>query len=270
MTLKKARGILNSRDFEETMTSSAFPFPQKSSRKTSLIWLGEVDPEGRLLDPSIKDLAYQKEADLVRYRASEMTDEAEVASLIEEATYRTSKAAGEKALSDPASYLYRTYTNLVDTTLRRTVKLFGMESQVLAQIAKSGSDPEATFVNTLTRQKVVECMMRRDVRFGNGIYSVMNWMTSLQKKVRAPTIWASVFAGQRSGRFEDFTVSPQLIDERQYCCSWMTSNLLVNSAKPCSIFWSRPHYTTIPTHNGSVVRVPISCSGSSRTVNRSI
>lgn len=138
--------------------SSAVPFPPKLSRRSNLIWLGEADPEGRPLDPAIKELAYQKEAELARYRANEMTDEAEVASLIEEAVFRTSKAAGERTLADPASYLYCTYTNLVDRILRRTVKAFGMESHVLAQLAKSVSNPEAGLIKDLTRQKVVEAM----------------------------------------------------------------------------------------------------------------
>ena len=87
-----------------------------------------------------------------------MTDEAELASLIEEAVYRTSRMAAERTLKDPASYLFRTYTNLVDKALRRTVKAFGMEAQVLAQVAKSENDPERAIVTSLTRQKVVECM----------------------------------------------------------------------------------------------------------------
>jgi hypothetical protein len=129
----------------------------KSFRRNGLIWLSDVDPEGRRLHPLIKELAYQKQLEFARYRAAEMTDEAEVASLLEEAVYRTSKAAHEKTLDNPASYLFRTYTNLVDRTLRRTVKCFGMESPVLSQLAHSGN-PEHELVKRLTREKVVESM----------------------------------------------------------------------------------------------------------------
>jgi len=107
--------------------SAALPVPRKFSRRTDFIWLGETDPEGRPLDPRIKEVAYQKQVDLARYRADEMTDEAVVASLIEQAVYATSKIASERDLNDPAGYLFRTYTNLVDTTLRRTVEAFGLE-----------------------------------------------------------------------------------------------------------------------------------------------
>jgi hypothetical protein len=138
--------------------SSALPVSPSTRRKASLIWLGDVDPDGHPLQPSIRELAYQKETELARYRASEMTDEAEIASLIEEAVYRTSKAASERAINDPASYLFRTYTNLVDRALQRTVKAFGMESQLLAQIAKSEDDSERALVRGLTRQEVIESM----------------------------------------------------------------------------------------------------------------
>jgi hypothetical protein len=138
--------------------SSALPFNRINSRRRGLIWLGEADPEGLPLNPVIKDLAYRKEADILRYRSDEMTDEAEVASLLEEAAYRTSKAANARQLNDPAGYLYRTYTNLVDQTLRCAVKAFGLEGQVLAQIASSESDVETGLVKSLTRQKVIGSM----------------------------------------------------------------------------------------------------------------
>lgn len=138
---------------------SAVPFPRNHPRGTRLIWLGDVDPEGRPVDPSIKELAYQKQEELARYRAAEMTDQAEVATLIEQAAYRTSKAASERSLEDPAGYLFRTYANLVDRTLRRTIKAFGMEGQILAEIAASSeTDPEDALVKRLTRQRVMESM----------------------------------------------------------------------------------------------------------------
>ncbi len=140
------------------MMSSAISVPPKASRVTDLIWLGEADPDGRPLDPSVKELAYKKQGELARYRANEMTDQAQVASLIEEAAYRTSRVATERCISDPGSYLFRTYTNLVDATLRRTVKLFGIESQVLAEMAKTVGNPEQGIVKDLTRQRVLESM----------------------------------------------------------------------------------------------------------------
>jgi hypothetical protein len=138
--------------------SFAQPFGKRNFRRSGLIWLGETDPDGLPIHPEIKDLAYQKEAEIARYRAEQMTDEAEVASLLEEAVYRTSRAANKKQLSDPASYLYRTYTNLVDQTLRRTIRSFGMEGHVLAQVASSGRNTEQDFVKNLTRRKVVAAM----------------------------------------------------------------------------------------------------------------
>jgi 5S rRNA maturation endonuclease (ribonuclease M5) len=138
--------------------SSALPLNRIDSRRRGLIWLGDADPDGCPLNPAVKDLAYRKEADILRYLANEITDDAEVASLMEEAVYRTSKAANKGQLSDPAGYLYRTYTNLVDHALRRTVKAFGLEGHVLAEMASTGIDTEQRLVKDLTRQRMIDSM----------------------------------------------------------------------------------------------------------------
>jgi hypothetical protein len=141
--------------------SAALPFPRDNHRRpNSLIWLGDADPAGRPLHPIIKDLAYKREPELVRYRSKEMKDKAEVASLIEEAVYRTSKAAFETPLSRPGSYLYRTYVNMVDKKLREAVEAFEMESYLLERIVSidKGNQVEEAAVRRLTRQKVFDSM----------------------------------------------------------------------------------------------------------------
>lgn len=141
--------------------SAAFPFPRDNHRRSkSLIWLGDVDPAGHPLHPVIKDLAYKREPELVRYRSKEMKDKAEVASLIEEAVYRTSKAAFATPLARPGSYLYRTYVNMVDKKLREAVEAFGMESYLLERIVSidKGNQVEEVAVRRLTRQKVFDSM----------------------------------------------------------------------------------------------------------------
>ncbi len=111
------------------------PFPTNPPRRQkSLIWLGDTDPQGRPLHPEIKELAYKKEADLIRYRSSEMTDEAVVASLIEEAVYRASRAAYKFNMSKPGAYLYCTYRRLVDQTLLETINSRYVDDSVLNQI----------------------------------------------------------------------------------------------------------------------------------------
>jgi DNA-directed RNA polymerase specialized sigma24 family protein len=132
------------------------PLPDDSLSR-NIIWLADVDRKGRRLHPLIKAVVAEKQSDLARYRSTEMTDEAEVASLIEEAAYRASAVAHNKTLSNPASYLFRTYANLVDSALRRTIKSFGVEPQVLTQIAHS-EDLESDLINRLTREKLLDSM----------------------------------------------------------------------------------------------------------------
>jgi hypothetical protein len=137
----------------------ALPFPAKNlQRPRSLIWLGDVDPNGHPLHPTIKEIAYKKEPDLVRYRSKEMADKAEVATLIEEAVYSTSRVAFEKPIPHPGTYLFRTYANLVDKKLRKTVGAFEMERHVLESIASSDNHAEEAAVRRLTRQRVFESM----------------------------------------------------------------------------------------------------------------
>lgn len=131
--------------------------PSDNSIRRNSIWLAKVDAKGRRLHPAVEELAYSKEAELARYRADELGDEAHITTLIEEATYRTSEAAFEKTLDDPFAYLFRTYTNLVDRTLRKTIKSFGLEQNILAHLARAES-PENEIINELGRQQILGCM----------------------------------------------------------------------------------------------------------------
>ena len=141
---------------------SSASFSNNNPPRRGLIWLRDPDPDGHPLNPIIKDLAHRKEPEIAAYRASEMRDEAEVANLLEDAVYRTSKVANTREISDPAGYLYRTYANLVDQTLRRTIQAFGLENQVLAEMAISSPDTEQTLVKKLTRQDLIALMGEKE------------------------------------------------------------------------------------------------------------
>ncbi len=141
---------------------SSASFNNSNPPRSGLIWLRDPDPDGHPLNPIIKDLAYRKEPEIAAYRANEMRDEAEVANLLEDAVYRTSKVANTRQISDPAGYLYRTYANLVDQTLRRTIQAFGLENQLLAEVAVSGHDTEQTLVKKLTRQNLIALMGEKE------------------------------------------------------------------------------------------------------------
>src|SRR5947209_4653020 len=106
-----------------------------NSVRRNLIWLADVDASGRRLHPEIQKIVYAKQSELARYRSDELGDDAQAATLIEEAAYRASEVAYSQKLDDPASYLFRTYRNLVDRTLRKTIRSFALEEQVLSHLA---------------------------------------------------------------------------------------------------------------------------------------
>jgi hypothetical protein len=131
-------------------------FPDNGARP-NLIWLADVDASGRRLHPDIEEAVYSKQSDLARYRAHEIGDEAQIATLMEEAAYRTSEVAFGRTLNDPVSYLFRTYANLVDTTLRKTIRSFGLEPHVLSHLAQC-ENTEDELLTEITRRQVLDSM----------------------------------------------------------------------------------------------------------------
>src|SRR3569833_2566950 len=101
-----------------------------NSVRPNLIWLAEVDANGRRLHSQIEEVVYSRQSDLARYRANELGDEALIATLIEEAAYRASEVAFERTLQDPGSYLYHNNNNHKKKTQHKTIKSFGLEQQV--------------------------------------------------------------------------------------------------------------------------------------------
>lgn len=81
------------------------PSADNSIRRNS-IWLADVDSNGRRLHPQIEEAVYSRESQLAQCRANELGDQAQIATLIEEAAYHVSEVAFERPLEDPASYLF--------------------------------------------------------------------------------------------------------------------------------------------------------------------
>jgi DNA-directed RNA polymerase specialized sigma24 family protein len=141
--------------------SSAVPFPPRLSRKTLSIFIPEKDPEGRPIASSLRDFVHAQLDQFASYRREQLSDEAEMASLIEEAVYRTSKALSERTIDDPNAYLFRIYTRFVDKAVQNTVKAYGMEPQILADIARANVQTEEQILESLTCEKVVNAMDAR-------------------------------------------------------------------------------------------------------------
>ena len=55
-----------------------------NSGRPNLIWLAEVDANGRRLHPEIEEAVYRQQSGLAQYRANELGDQAQIATLIEE------------------------------------------------------------------------------------------------------------------------------------------------------------------------------------------
>ena len=141
---------------------SSRSFSIRNPPRRGLIWLRDPDPDGHPLNPLVKEIAYRKEPEILAYRAQEMRDDAEAANLLEEAAYKTSKVANKIELKDPAAYLYITYSNLVDETLRKTINALGLEHHVLAVLALCSPETEQDLIKKLTRQEIIALMDEKD------------------------------------------------------------------------------------------------------------
>jgi predicted AAA+ superfamily ATPase len=141
---------------------SSRSFSNNNQSRRGLIWLRDPDPDGYPLNPAVKEVAYRKEPEILAYRAEQMRDDAEAANLLEQAAYKTSRAANKTDLKDPAAYLYITYANLVDSTLRRTIQSLGLEPHVLDVLASSSPETEQDLIKKLTRQEIIALMDEKD------------------------------------------------------------------------------------------------------------
>lgn len=137
-------------------------FSNKNQNRRGLIWLRDPDPDGHPLNPVIAEIAYRKEREILAYRAEEFRDDAEAANLLEQAAYKTSRAANRNELKDPAAYLYTAYTRFVDATLRTTIQVLGIEPDVLASLAACRIETEQDLIKKLTRQEIVALMDEKD------------------------------------------------------------------------------------------------------------
>jgi DNA-directed RNA polymerase specialized sigma24 family protein len=117
-------------------------FPLDNSRR---IWIRETDPTGLPVDPAFIAAAYRKEKVFFRLRRREFPDDARVASLIEEAVYRASRAVRNEPVSDPAGYLYRVYVNLLNQEIAKEVPTVIRENAALELLASVAAEkPDVT------------------------------------------------------------------------------------------------------------------------------
>jgi len=137
--------------------SVAPPFPdrQDNHRPPNRIWIREVDPEGRPVDPRFIEAAYRKENDFFRYRGDELNDEAIKANLIEESVYRASKAEKTEPLRDVAGYLFKVFANLVDRELARAPRLVDSEPHILELLPASRCETGQQMIDNIYLHEIL-------------------------------------------------------------------------------------------------------------------
>ena len=124
-------------------------------KPSSRIWLNDIDPDGRRVDPRFIEAGYRKESAFFRYRHDELQDEAVAANLIEEAVYRASRARKREPLDDVDAYLFTVFANLVDREISRSPRTLNFEPQALQNLSNSG--PETTR-RIITRIEIEELL----------------------------------------------------------------------------------------------------------------
>ena len=103
------------------------------------IWIPERDAKGTPADPSFVKAAHENAKRILRYRASELTDSARRAELLEAAVFRASKARKSKPVEDRARYLFRIYAALVNREIARSPRTVNTEPATLDFLATAFS-----------------------------------------------------------------------------------------------------------------------------------
>ena len=103
------------------MSSSAPARPSQNKRDGDPIffWIRSVDENGKSVDEALIKIAYEKAADFLRYRATELRDEAIRADLVETAVYAVSSAGRTEGFRDVRGYLFAVFKRLVDQRIGR-------------------------------------------------------------------------------------------------------------------------------------------------------
>lgn len=124
------------------------------------IWIPETDAKGTPADPSFVRAAYQNAKRFLRYRASEMTDSARRAELLEAAVFRASKAKKSRPVEDCGRYLFKIYSALVNKELARSPRTINKEPETLDYLAAALSSPnvESEMTERIYRAELLSAM----------------------------------------------------------------------------------------------------------------
>ena len=158
------------------------------------IWLHEVDPDGRRVDPRFIEAGYGKEQEFFRYRADKLKDEAVIANLVEKAVYRASRAKRTEPISDIGGYLFRVFANLADREIARSPRIVSCEPVLADNLRRSRSQAGQQIIDRIQVREIFEAMepaLRWAVErytLGYGLQEIANEMDvsadCLSKRIR--------------------------------------------------------------------------------------
>lgn len=128
--------------------------------QNSLIWIPETDESGTSADPEFARVAYLNQFDFFQYRATELTDPAIRAELLEESVFRASKAKKRAQVEDHRRYLFRTYASLVDEALAGVPKTSPAEPFTIEYLASvtTRRSAEREITDRIYRRELLDAM----------------------------------------------------------------------------------------------------------------
>lgn len=108
---------------------------QNHSDPRLFLWVSPIDENNQPADPAFVDAAYRIGSGFLLYRARELNDDGRAIELVERAVHLASRARKARPVNEPAAYLFRTFTNLVDAELARCRRILPLTDEHLCEIA---------------------------------------------------------------------------------------------------------------------------------------
>ena len=103
------------------------------------LWISPVDERNLPVDPVFIEAANHVGVNFFLYRARELNDDSLALELAERAVHRASRAKRCGPLRDPAAYLARTFSNLVDYELERARRFTDLTEGVMRAVGRNSA-----------------------------------------------------------------------------------------------------------------------------------
>jgi DNA-directed RNA polymerase specialized sigma24 family protein len=108
---------------------------QNHSDPKQFLWVSPVDEKNQPVDPVFVEAAYRIGGGFLFYRARELNDDGRAIELVERAVHLASRARKSRPVDQPAAYLFRTFTNLVDAEIERCRRIVPLTDELLHEVA---------------------------------------------------------------------------------------------------------------------------------------